>query len=451
MENRDDLGDSSLLDPSNLNDRFPFYRRLRNEQPVRFDPKLGMYLVSRYDDLQTVLRDPLTFSMERGFREHFAKGFQQQWREILEREGGGYWIDHIMSDPPTHTRVRRLLENAFTARRVKQLECRIRDIVVEVIEEAKLRGEVEAVRDIGVRITAEVLCEQLGFDRDEISPERIESWAVAVNAQMGRLQSHEEMVRYAAAICDMQNTIIRHIHDRRQHRGADMISDFVYAQIEGDPNPELEFGEVVTSVKAMIAAANDATAGMIVSVLFMLATEPDIAESFRGAVDDPRLMNRMVEELIRRESPAHATARMTTREVELGGVILPEGAHLLLMFASANYDESRFPEPGQFDPDRSNLGQHVGFGSGIHRCIGAALARMEVRVFAEEAVRRLGRVEIAVPLDELRYAPTIATRTFERLPVHLGPSTAAGDVLPERGAVPDFASPTHHPAGGGER
>lgn len=413
------LGDASLLDPDILDDRFPFYGRLRREEPVRYDPKLGMYLVSRYEDLEAVLRDPVTFSMERGFREQYAKGFQEEWKEILARDGGGYWVDHIMSDPPTHTRVRKLLENAFTARRVKELEPRIRAIIGEVIESVAARGEVEAVREIGVPITAHVICEQMGFDRSEIDPERIERWAVAINAQMGRMQSHEEMLGHAAAICDMQNAIIRHIRDRQAKRREDMISDFVYARIDDEAKPELEFGEVVSSVKAMIAAANDATAGMIVCILYVLATEPDLAAMFRAAANDDRLMNRMIEELIRREPPAHGTARMTTREVELGGVTLPEGAHVLLMFASANYDDEVFPVPRDFDPERPNLGHHLGFGGGIHRCIGASLARMELKVFAQEAVRRLAKIEIAVPLDELHFSPTIATQTFERLPVRL--------------------------------
>lgn len=413
------MGDASLLDPENLADRFGFYSRLRREEPVRHDAKLGMYLVSRFEDIAAVLRDPVTFSMEKGFREQYAKGFQQEWREILERDGGGFFVDHIMSDPPTHTRVRRLLENAFTARRVKELEPRIRAVVADAIEAAIDRGEVEAVRDIGVPITAHVICEQMGFDATEILPERIERWAIAINAQMGRMQTREEMLGHAQAICDMQNTIIRHVRAREAEPGEDMISDFVHARIDDPDSPRLEFGEVVSSVKAMIAAANDATAGMIVTILYILATEPDLAARFRAAADDERAMNRMIEELVRREPPAHGTARMTTCPVELGGVMLPEGAHVLMMFASANYDEAHFPSPRTFDPERRNLGQHLGFGAGIHRCIGAALARMELKVFAQEAVRRLAAVELTVPREALRHSPTIATLTFERLPVRL--------------------------------
>src|SRR5690349_13888897 len=124
----------TLIDPKIRARPNGFYTQLRAENPVYFDPELKMWLVSRFEDLQIVLRDPITFSVERGYKEQYAKGYIEEFKQILEREGGGYFPDAIMSDPPYHTRIRRLMEKAFTAHRVKQLEPGIRQIVVDLIE-----------------------------------------------------------------------------------------------------------------------------------------------------------------------------------------------------------------------------------------------------------------------------------------------------------------------------
>jgi cytochrome P450 len=137
------------------------------------------------------------------------------------------------------------------------------------------------------------------------------------------------------------------------------------------------------------------------------------------SVDDDRLMNRFVEELLRIEPPVRGLAKMTTREVQLGGRVLPKDAHLLVMYASGNDDETQFACPRNFDMTRTNLGKHVAFGVGVHRCVGAALARMEIKVAAREIVRRLKDIKLAIPADAITYLPTVATHSIERLPLTL--------------------------------
>src|SRR5262249_10787284 len=126
---------------------------------------------------------------------------------------------------------------------------------------------------------------------------------------------------------------------------------------------------------------------------------------------------RFVEELLRIEPPVRGLARMTTKETELGGKILPKGAHLLLLFASANDDEAEFKCPREFDVERTNLGRQIAFGVGTHRCIGAALARMEIKVAARELAKRWSDIRLTVPVEQLRYLPTVATHSLESLPV----------------------------------
>ena len=409
------LADMSLTDPQILAHPTGFYRILRAEDPVHFDPKLGMYLVSRYEDLHRVLRDPLTYSVEHGYKEQYAKGFAAEFNEILIRDGGGFFPDAIMTDPPQHTRIRKLMEKAFTAHRVKELEPRITAVVADLIEAIADKGEMDGVKDLAVPITVNVICEQLGLDH--VDAHRIQRWSLAVTAQIGRMQNRAEMQANASEICDLQNYLITRIRARQAAPREDMISDLVHARAPDEANPTLSFEEVVSSVRALLIAGNETTATGLGNLLFILATQPDMARQLSEAVDDERLLNRFVEELLRIEPPVRGLSRMTTREVELGGRTLPKGAHLLLLYASANDDEAEFQCPRDFDIERGNLGRHLSFGAGIHRCVGLSLARMEIKVAAREIVRRLGDIRLAVPVEAITYLPTVATHSIASLPL----------------------------------
>jgi cytochrome P450 len=407
------LAHGSLTDPIISARPGAYYAAMRAGDPVHYDEKLGMYLVSRYDDLQKVLRDPATFSMEHGYKEQYAKGFAAELKEILIREGGGFFPDAIMTDPPYHTRIRRLMEGAFTAHRVKQLEPAIAKIIGGLIERVADKGEADGVKDIAVPITIAVICEQLGLGH--FNADKIQRWSHAVTQQIGRMQDREQMLQHARDICELQNHLIARMREREAEPREDMISDIMHAKLEDGST--LTFEEAVSLVRALLIAGNETTATALANLLFILATQPAIARQLHAAVEDERLLSRFVEELLRIEPPVRGLSRMTTREVELGGKILPKGAHMLLMYASANDDETVFSCPRQFDLSRANLGRHVSFGGGIHLCVGLSLARMEIKVAAREIVRRLEGVELAIAAEDITYLPTVATHSIARLPI----------------------------------
>ena len=407
------LAHGSLTDPVISARPGAYYASMREGDPVHYDEKLGMYLVSRYDDLQKVLRDPATFSMEHGYKEQYAKGFAAELKEILIRDGGGFFPDAIMTDPPYHTRIRRLMEGAFTAHRVKLLEPAIANIIGDLIEKVADKGEADGVKDIAVPITIAVICEQLGLDH--FDSDKIQRWSHAVTQQIGRMQNREQMLEYARDICELQNHLIARMREREAEPREDMISDIVHARLEDGST--LTFEEAVSLVRALLIAGNETTATALANLLLILATQPEIARQLHEAVEDERLLSRFVEELLRIEPPVRGLSRMTTREVELGGKILPKGAHMLLMYASANDDETVFPCPRQFDLSRANLGRHVSFGGGIHLCVGLSLARMEIKVAAREIVRRLDNIKLAIPAEDITYLPTVATHSIARLPI----------------------------------
>ncbi len=418
-EERRLIAHATLLDPTVHARPRTFYDAMRKLDPVHYDEQLDMYLVSRFEDIQTIQQDPITFSVNKGYHNQQAKGFAAEFREILERDGGGYFPDAIMSDPPYHTRIRKLMENAFTAHRVRELEPRIEAVVAALIDAIADKGTMDAMRDFAIPLTTRIICEQLGLDLD--MKDNIQLWSTAVTAQIGRMQDGAEMRAHARQICNLQQYLIAKMKARQAAPREDMISDIVHAKDgDGDGDGEgamLTFAEALSLIRALLVAGNETTATALGNLVYILCTEPDIARLLHASADDDRLLNRFVEELLRIEPPVRALSRMTTRAVELGGKYLPEGAHLLLMYASANDQPDIFPCPRHFDLQRKNIVRHVSFGGGVHRCVGAALARMEIKVAARALVRRFDNFRLAVAADELRYLPTVATRTLERLPI----------------------------------
>jgi cytochrome P450 len=413
------LGGASLTDPLIVAHPSEFYRSMRKEDPVYYDEKIGMYLVSRYDDVVAVLRDPITFSDKLGYEAMYASGYFGEFKQILERDGGGFFPDAIKDDPPAHTRVRRLMENAFTAHRVATLEPGITTIVVNLIEKLVAKaatGElVDGVNDFAVPLTVAVICEQLGTS--QVNAKKIQRWSQAITAQISHMQDRRQMLENAEQIRELQNFIIAEMKAREHEPREDMISDIVHARLED--GGKLTFQEAVSLIRALIIAGNETTATAIGNLLFVLATQPDLARMLRDSVDDDRFLSRFVEELLRVEPPVRGLAKMTTREVELGGRLLPDRAHLLVLYASGNDDETVFECPRRFDLNRSNLGKHVAFGVGVHRCIGASLSRMEIKVAAREIARRVDNIKLAMPVEEIQYLPTVATRTIRQLPLSL--------------------------------
>jgi len=413
------LADATMADPVLRAHPNAYYEALRREDPVHFDDKLNMWLVSRYEDVVTVLRDPITFSDKLGYEAMYASGYFEEFKQILDRDGGGFFPDVIKDDPPAHTRVRRLLEKAFTAHRVATLEPAITETIVGFIEKLADRAQdgtvVDGVNDFAVPLTISVICEQLGIG--QFNAEKIQRWSGAVTAQISKMQDREAMIENAKLICELQHFIIQEMKDREANPREDMISDLVHAKT--DDGGTLTFAEAVSLVRAMIIAGNDTTATAIGNLLFVLATQPEVAETLRASVDDERALNRFVEELLRLEPPVRGLAKMTIEEVELGGTKLPKHAHVLVLYASGNDDETKFECPRHFDHTRRNIAQHVAFGVGVHRCVGASLARMEIKVAAREIIKRWDNIKLAVPVEELTYLPTVATRSLERLPMTL--------------------------------
>jgi cytochrome P450 len=395
----------------------PYYSAMRKGDPIHYDKGLNSWLVTRHEDIWAVQSDPVTFSVQHGYHEQQARGMHDEFRNYLKEHGGGYFPDAIMSDPPYHTRIRRLMERAFTAHRVKELEPRLHEIVRDLIAGIADKGSCDAVKDIAVPLTIRVIVEQLGLDHGIEA--KISEWSMAVTAQIGSMQSRETMLANAAKIAELQHYLIGKMKEREKEPREDMISDIVHAEVTNEDGSveKLTFEEAVSLIRAMLIAGNDTTATAIGNLFYVLAVKPGMAELLQAVAEDDRRMNRFVEEHLRNEPPVRALSRMALKDVEVNGTLIPKGAHMLLVYDSGNDDETVFPDPRKFDMDRPNLGRHVGFGGGPHRCIGLALARMEIKLAAQEVARQLKDITLAIPESEITYLPTVATHTIESLPI----------------------------------
>ncbi len=406
---------ASFTDAAVLQDPFPFYAQLREHAPVYYDPVLKAWLVSRYEDIRAVLQDADTYSMELGWQLNYAHGFAEEFQAILERDGGGFFPDVIMTDPPLHTRIRGLMDKAFTARRISALEPGITARVVDFIERFPASGEFDGTRDFALPLTVDILCEQLGMT--DVDYATIERWSLAISAQVGRVQTREEMARNAADICELQRFVIDLIEQRRAQPGNDLVSDLVHARNEDGENPVLDFRELVACTRALLVGGNETTSSAIGNMLLILATRPQVRAWLAENAASEQQVARFVEEVMRIAPATRALSRVTTRATQLGGQALPKHAQVMIMFASGNHDPRHFPEPESVDTGRANLGSHLAFGAGIHRCVGMALARMEMKVVARELVSRLGELELAVPLADIRYLPSVSNHTILSLPL----------------------------------
>lgn len=422
QERLESLAGVSFIDPAIQEKPFAYYRALRDGDPVHYETDLGMYLVSRHEDLMAVLRDPVVFSQELGYYRQMAHGHLDEMKEILAREGGGFFPDVANIDPPRHTRVRRLLSQAFGRRRMKALEPQFERLVDEMIDKFIERGEADGLHDLALPMAIAFSMQQLQVA--DLDMATIKRWGSAYLSQFSLTNTREDMIRAAHELCEMQNYLIAVVRKRMETPEDDMLSDIIRADTP-DEEP-LTFEELVATARMLLINTHDSMSTAFTNILFKVATETAIAQQFYSAADDDSQMGGFIEELLRLETPVRALSRVTTKPVTLGDTPLPEGAHLLVLFASANDDEAVFECPRQFEASRINIRKSLTFGAGAHLCLGISLARMQLLVAARQTARRMKNISLAIPMQDIRYLPNAALLAMERLPLRFVPHTTEG-------------------------
>ena len=323
----------------------------------------------------------------------------------------------LTADPPNHTRFRKLVNLAFSMKRVEALEAHMRHIATRLIDGFIGKGECEFIRDFSMPLPVQLITEQIGIDRTDFAT--VKRWSDAFTDRLGGMISKERELECAAEVVEFQHAMKKKIDARRAQPCDDLLSDLVNAQVDGER--PLDDAELLSILQQLMVAGNETTTSALAGGLVQLIRNPDQADKVRA---DPSLIRNMVEEILRTESPTAGLWRVVKRDTELGGVPLKTGSMLMLRFAAANRDPARFANPDAFDVERKNASSHLAFGRGIHMCVGNMLARKELAVAFDELLRRLDQFEIA---DEtaMTYPPNMLLRGLSALPIRFVARTTA--------------------------
>ncbi len=376
-------------------DPYPVYRRLREEAPLYYNDTYDFYALSRFDDVERCLLDAQSFISGRG-------GILELIKADIEMPSGVL----IFEDPPVHTIHRRLLSRAFTARRVAELEDKIRMFCTRSLDPLVGAGGFDFIADIGAQMPMRTISMLLGIP--EADQEAVRDHVDAtLRTEAGR------PMKVSADHFVTGEMFAEYIDWRAGHPSDDLMTELLQAEFEDETGTvrRLTRQELLTYVNVVAGAGNETTTRLIGWAGKVLADHPD---QRRKLVEDPGLLPNAIEELLRYEPPAPHVGRYVARGFDLGGRTVPPGAALLLLVGSANRDERHFPDGDRFDVHRQ-VGQHLAFGHGIHFCMGAALARLEGRVALEEILARFPEWE--VDTANARLSPTSTVRGWETLPV----------------------------------
>jgi cytochrome P450 len=405
----------SLGDRKTVECPYDYYEAMRSEDPVHFDEKAGTYIVSRYEDIKQALAQPLVFSSGLGFKNQKRQGFSEEIDEFYRSKGIPKFEIIVNSDPPYHTRIRSLMEKAFTAHRVATMEGYISEIANALIEGFIDEGEIDFAARFAVPLPIYVIADQLGIPRSDF--QNFKRWSDASVAPLGRLLDRERALWCAEQTVEMWHYINDRIAERRAAPFDDMIHDLVHARIDDPENPVLTPMELFEVVRSLIVAGNETTTTAIGNGMLVLLKNPDLVQKLLANIDDDRMFSRLTEEILRLEAPVQGLPRMTTQDTELAGRKIPKGSLVYLCYASGNRDSGKFDDPDSFSLERKNAGQHLAFGSGIHRCIGAMLSRMEIKVAMRLLIKQLEHLKLTVPESELVYTPSMVIRPLVSLPI----------------------------------
>ncbi len=384
------LSDFNLMDPETLECPYPFYEALHAEAPVHLVPEMGMAVVSTYDLLEEVVHDPLTYSsgVPTGPADLMgaeAEPVDEELAELRRINGRSGVATLLAADPPYHARYRSLVNKALSARRVAGMEGYVREIVTDLIDGFIDRGKVDFTSEFADELPMAVIADQIGVPRGDLRDFKQRA-DLAIGGIERQIPPEEERAVLRAGV-ELQDYFLMRAEERRQNPQDDILTTLATAELESDDGPRpLNDDEILSILQQLQVAGKETTAHLIGSTMLLFIENP---EQLARVQADPSLIGNMTEEALRTESPVRALFRTTTKEVTLGGVNLPERTLLMLIYGAANRDECTFADAGAFDVERENARNHLAFSAGPHYCIGAALARLEIRVAFEEVLRRM--------------------------------------------------------------
>ena len=379
-------------------DPYSVHARLREQHPVARVVMPGgtpAWLVTGYAQARAALTDPRLGKLPKG------------WRPDPDSLLASLDLHMLNLDPPDHERLRKLVNKAFTARRVAELRPRITAITAGLLDDMSTRREVDLLASFAFPLPITVICELLGVpvaDRDQFR-----AWSATIVADT---VSSEVFQAHATAMLGYFQALLA---ARRREPAGDLLSALISAR---DNTDRLSENELLSMAFLLLVAGHETTVNLIASGMLALLLNPGELARLRA---DRSLLDAAVEELLRYVNPVNnATFRFTGEPVEIGGVPIGPNEVVLVSLSGANRDPSRYADPDQLDLSRDS-GGHLAFGHGIHYCLGAPLARLEAEIAFADLLERFGSMTLAVPPEALRWRPSTLIHGLESLPVRLGP------------------------------
>jgi cytochrome P450 len=409
-----------LLDPAVQRNPFPYYQRLREHEPVFQMPETGFYVLTRYQDIRAVLRDPQTFSNTLDLEDlagDRARSLGALFNERLAEKGWAHVPSLHQSDPPEHTRYRRLLNKVFSPGRVRQMVPGVERVCDQLIDAFIDRGHCEFVSEFAFPVPGIVISEQLGLAPGQI--ETFRRWADAMLAPaQGLLTDEHAAIRYADIEAEAQHYLARVFEARRARPAGDLISALVAAC--GEEERPLSMEELQNLLQQLITGGYITTADAITSAMWLLIENPEQMQRVRA---DRSLIKTFAEESLRMLAPVQGLFRKTTRDVEIGAMTIPVGSILHVRYGAANRDSEAFDRPDDFDVAREHVMRHMSFGQGPHACVGAPLARQEMVTAFERLLARLDDIQLESAEPERNAG--LLFYSFSSLPIRFSRKAAA--------------------------
>ncbi len=399
-----------LSDPSVQDDPFSYYRERMAACPVWHEADIDLYVIGGHAESRSALMDVGTFSSRPAAGRTTPNAVAIAYQQRLAERGWARAATLQRTDPPVHTRYRKLLNRVFTPARVKDLTPHIEDITTTLIDAFAPAGRCEFVSALALPLPGIFIAEQLGLDRSEYRTFR--RWADAMLALAQRSMTVEDALAEADVEIEAQHFLARVFEERRANPGDDLISLLVTAH--GDDEEPFTMGELQDLLHQLVTGGFETTTGALAAGLLLLATHPDQQALLR---ERPELMGNFIEEVLRIDSPVQGLWRRTTCPVSVGGLEIPANASVMIRFGAANRDERVFDDPDRFDITRDNARNNVAFGFGNHYCVGAALARQEMHSAFTQLLARLDDITLDGPLAEPLHEPSFFLRPMRQLDV----------------------------------
>ncbi|MEH6789782.1 cytochrome P450 [Parasphingorhabdus sp.] len=403
----------SLFQPDVLVDPFDFYEEKRAKSPVFFDEASGTYVVLDYDLISEAVGRLDDFSnnfnalLSGGKTEEELKNDEEL--QAIQSKGWPQVNTLLTADQPVHTRFRKLVNLAFSMPKVNKLEDSMREMSNELIDNFIDKGACEFVEEYAIPMPVRTIAVQLGLDVADAGT--IKRWTNAFVDRLSGMMTRERQLETEREVVEYQHALKANMDERRKEAKSDILSDLVNAQVDGER--PLDDAESLSIVQQLMVAGNETTTAALAEGMRLFATNPD---QYRKIQDDPSLIPNAVEEVLRMSSGSSGIWRVMHRDAELGGVMLPKGAMVMMRYHAANRDPKQFENPNEFRVDRKNARTHLAFGKGIHMCVGNMLSRKEMTVSFQQFAKRIDNIRIPEGA-ELRYPPNMMLRGLANLPI----------------------------------